>query len=688
MKKLIKYLSILAISAVAATSCADYLHVDKYFNDRMTLENVFTSQDYTEQWLADTYSYLKDATLLDVCGKYTNPHNFADDQVFGDNENAYYGLSRGQFEDIYTSTRYWSWVNAYTAIRKASIMIQNVDMLIADDRYVTPEMVADYKAQARFIRAYMYFYILRMYGPVPILGENIIDYNDSYQEVSLPRNSYDECVDFIATEMALAAKDLPETRTALEVLRPTKGAALGIRAKALIYGASPWNNPKPGVGQDWTFTDLVDDKGRMLMAQEYDVEKWAKAAAACKDVMDLQVYYLYTAPKVVVAQGPLYPVTPENPNESINQDNYPDGCADIDPYESYRSVFNGSLSVLKNPELIWTRGDKRNMANNIWEQLAKHQMPVSHGGWNVHAMTLKQADAYYMNDGTDLPGKDKEIGRGDGSNRPTGFTQSADEYPYVAANVHKMFVNREPRFYASVGFNGAIWGGLSMTSNDNKHLINKQIFYYNGENDGRKADKLWSRTGIGIMKYVHPQDADMGSSKQIIDKPEPALRYADILLWYAEALNEMENEVCYVPSWDGAGEHTIARDIDEMKGAIQQVRYRAGLPDYDVVEPGIYDDVTKMRAKIQRERQIEFFGETARWYDVRRWKTAKEEFNTRVWGMSTMMNKNQAEAFHIPSEVSQYAPLFTERMYFWPIDKSELKRNLRLTQNPGWQTYD
>ena len=98
-------------SAVVATSCSDYLVVDKYFNDRMTLENVFTSQDYTEQWLADTYTVLKDATFLDVCGKYTNPHNFADDQVYGDHEDAYGRLCAGQYEQV--GDTYWAWVLKY-----------------------------------------------------------------------------------------------------------------------------------------------------------------------------------------------------------------------------------------------------------------------------------------------------------------------------------------------------------------------------------------------------------------------------------------------------------------------------------------------------------------------------------------------------------------------------------------------
>ncbi|MBO7194955.1 MAG: RagB/SusD family nutrient uptake outer membrane protein [Alistipes sp.] len=686
MKKLIKYLSILAVSAVVATSCSDYLKVDKYFNDRMTIENVFTSQDYTEQWLADTYSHLKTNGLVDVAGKYSMPHNFADDMTFSDGNriDCYGYVTSGKWEDIDYASGAWS--EAYKGIRKATIMIQNVDMLVADSRYVNEDDVKDYKAQARFIRAYYYWLILRKYGPVPIIGEDVLDYNESYADLARPRNTFDECVDFIASEMVIAAKDLPETRSTLEKIRPTKGAALATRAKALIYAASPWNNPKEGVGDEYKFEDLTDDNGRFLMAQEYDDEKWAKAAAACKDVMDLGIYNLYRAEKRTQANGPLYPATPVNPNAEIADQPWPNGCADFDPYESYRSVFNGQLALDQNPEIIFSRGGAGNQSENIYRQMVEHQMPEDLGGWNVHGMTLKQVDAYYMADGTDVQGKDNY----DVASRPKGFTATADEAPYVGANVHKMFVGREPRFYASVAFNGAYWGGLSIDPNNTQYnmMRNMQNWYYRGKGAGFSGDKLWLRTGIGVMKYVHPNDADIASGT-IMDKAEPAIRYADILLWYAEAVNEIEGSH-EVPSWDYDGAdngyvHQLSRSEREMRAGVKPVRIRAGLPDFDAAT---YSSVALFREKIQRERQIEMFAETSRWYDLRRWKTAQVELNKPCYGMSVMMMESQAEAFHAPAEVPQYASLFTNKMYFWPISKTELKRNPRLTQNPGWQTYD
>lgn len=650
----------------------------------MTLENVFTNQDYAEQWLADTYSHLKGANT-EVCGKYTSPHNFADDQTFGDGHiTDHYGyVTSGQWEMVDYASGVWS--ECYNGIRKATIFMQNVHMLIADSRYVTEDDVKDYHAQARFVRAYYYWLLLKKYGPVPVLGDEILDYNESYDDLARARNTFDEVVDFIASEMVIAAQDLPLSRGILEAQRPTRGAALATRAKALIYAASPWNNPKEGHTESYFTSELANFDGTLLMGQEYDEEKWAKAAAACKDVMELGVYQLYVvAPRSVAADG--YPVTvePYDDGNFVNKD-WPQGYANIDPYESYRSLFNGSVTYDGNPEIIFGRGPAANQGENIKNQMVQHQMPQSIGGWNVHGMTLKQMDAYYMLDGTDVPGKDTYDEEA-ATQRVQGYTTSGTEYPHLyAEGISLQFANREPRFYASVGFSGAKWPALSYSGN-HTHLRNQIIHYYRGTYDGYLNGKLWLRTGIGNMKFYHPEDANNGDNAVIRDKIEPAIRYADILLLYAEALNEITPGASYsIPSWDDSSEHEISRNLAEIKSGIQPVRIRAGVPDYD---DDTYASQDLLRAKIKRERQIEFFAESQRWWDLRRWKDATVELNKPVYGYSVMMTSAQKDKFYIPTEVPQYAQVFTDKMYFWPISKTELKRNPLLTQNPGWQTFD
>lgn len=685
MKKRYIILSAVFSLGLGLSSCTDYLKVDKYFKDRMSLEEVFKSEDYSERWLANAFSYLTGSNA-DVASKGHTPFCFADDMYFGDRDDFYKRLKNGEYGE---GDQQGSWGACYEGIRQASIFIQNID--INED--FTPEKIADYKAQARFVRAYYYWLLLRKYGPVPLLPEEGLDYTESYNALACPRNTYDECANYIASEMALAAKDLPLERGALSIARPTRGAALAARAKVLLYAASPINNPRPSDSEK--FSDLVDDQGRCLIAQEYNEEKWAKAAAAAKDVMELpgnyngHRYELYHK-GVRTSEQVGYPLTIKPVDDGdFSKHNWPEGWADIDPFESYRSIFNGDVAAESNQELIFTRG--RNQSTEGINVMVGHQLPRTTAGWNTHGLTQKQCDAYYMNDGKDCPGKDSEIpGRGDGSKRLTGFVTQEDvdakRYEPLAKGVSLQYANREPRFYASVAYNGSVWYFLNTTEPKDRGPI--QVFYYRGGGNGYTNTMFWLRTGIGVMKFVHPDDANDNNSNNdgythIRKKAEPAIRYAEVLLIYAEALNEL-NGSYNIPSWDGEKTYTISRTIEEMKKGIRPVRCRAGVPDYTAEE---YGNQNLFRAKVKRERQIELMGEGHRYYDLRRWKDAEVEEALPVYGCNVLMTEEQKDLFHTPVVISSLPTTFSRKMYFWPISHSELKRNKRLTQNPGW-TYN
>lgn len=694
MKKY-KYM-IAGVAAMCATafltSCSDYLDTDKYFKDQQSLEHIFNNKNNTLEWLALSYSRLQ-GDNIEIGHSDNNPTNFCDDMTFneGNNGDRYRKFKLGEYGDGYSYDTYYknSWPWSYVAIRQASVFIHNAH---ANDE-LTQDEIDVLIGEAHFLRGYFYWLLIRKYGPVPIMPDEGADFSESYDNLSYPRNTFDECVDFICKDMIEAAKRLPDRRDNLNSARPTKGAALAMRAKVLTYAASPLYNGNTEMA------DFTDKTGRQLISQQYDERKWAVAAAAGKDFLDYNdqagVYKIHTVGIRKTAEDTSYPTTIIPPKcEPYSSQNFPDGWADIDPFESYRSVFNGELSMAENEEVIFTRG-QNNRTNNLIpddqegsveigvKDLVKHQLPNSLGGWNIHGVTQKQCDAYAMADGTPYDREKVMAKYGPGNEFTTINNKALHPYDHLPDNgIYMGYANREPRFYASVAYSGTIWPGAS-TTEDRYH--NQQIFYYRGEQDGRvNSNERWVNTGIGVMKYVHPYDINVGNNASIRDKADPALRYADLLLLYAEALNNLTTSY-EIASWDGTQTYTISRDVNEMHRGVKPVRMRAGVPDYT---DEVYADRDQFFNAIVHERQIEFFAENQRYFDLRRWKIAEEHEAEQIYGCNTLMDRRNALQFYNPVRVPKLQTSFSRRQYFWPVSWDELRRNKNLTQAPGWKDYE
>lgn len=140
-----------------------------------------------------------------------------------------------------------------------------------------------------------------------------------------------------------------------------------------------------------------------------------------------------------------------------------------------------------------------------------------------------------------------------------------------------------------------------------------------------------------------------------------------------------------IPDWKGEGTITVSRNIEEMSKYITQIRVRAGLPDY---ENNVYANADLFRKYLKRERQIELFAEGHRYYDLRRWKDAAKEEAELVTGFNMNMETSQRDLFYIPIEIPSMPTVFVDKMYLWPISHDELKKNRKLTQNPGWTYFD
>ena len=692
----------LAVAAIfIGSSCTDYLNVDHLLEDRRNLQDVFESLDYSREWLAGVYDYLLNDNF-DVACKQQNRNQFnfisddmfytdrgkIDDKVFGLPAN-YVVYRAGHYDERFLQD---SWRECYEGIRDASIYIHNIHI----NKQMSEEEIRVSRAEARFLRAYYYWQLLRKYGPIPILPDEGVDFTQNYESLAIPRSTYEECVDFIASELALAAQDLPgkAERSNREIVKATRGAALAARAKVYLYGASPQYN---GNTSDWA-KKLVNHEGRSLLADKdgnvvYKPERWAKAAAAAKELIDLNEYRLYTVPRRDVNMSNMYGATGAHSsmtfdyyrypktiippyNAGYSDKDFPDGWADIDPCESYRQLFDGTLTAFSNPELIFTRGYNAN--GNITE-FSVHQMPRSLGGWNCHGLTLKMYDAYYMNDGSDFDTGNRSQEYTTPYTNPDLYPLSYLNFPPLPPNVSLQNANREPRFYASVAYNGSVWEGES--SDMSNKMRYKQVFYYRDGEDGKDASGFYIWSGIGIRKYYHPNDYGF----TIVPKAEPAIRYAEVLLTYAEALNELPAGASYtIPTYDGKGTITIKREQAEISKGLRPVRVRAGLPDFTDVH---FNNQEKMRELIKREWQIEFVAESHRYYDLRRWKDAEKEESMPVWGFNMNMTRSQRDFWHTPMELSNIPAIFAEKLYLWPISHDELRKNRKLTQNPGWTSF-
>ena len=673
MKKYILYI-LVGIASWGLASCNGFLDVDQYFNDLYQLDSVFTKRSTTEQWLWKVYSRL-DANR-EICNKMSSGFNFASDDLFyGDRtatvpcqsyQNCEYSPSKMLNED--------RWGNLYCGIREASTFISNVDQCTE----LTNDQIEDYKAQARFLRAYFYWMLIKQWGPVPLLPDEGLDINLSYEELSTPRNTYDECVDYIVAEFEEAAIHLEQERSTAYLGMATKGAALAARAKVLLYAASPLYN-----GNHDLF-ELKDEAGNPLINQNYDERKWARAAAAAEEVINTGWYELYTVP---VSEETVLP-----PAE-VRSREFPYGCGGIDPYESYRQLFNGAIRDMKdNREFIFYRQFNNAGATGGEDliDLVKHSYPHNSGwdGWNTNAVSLKQVDAYYMFDGRDkdnasegYPYHEDGFITADDADSVYKFVNRASEEKY---QVSRRFGNREPRFYASISFNGCVWESENAYKNQNGtvDIQNKPCNYYRGGENGKTSSEpeFFPFTGIGLFKYYHPDDTwqTSGAVYQTY-KVEPTIRYADVLLWYAEALNELTQEYSF-PTYDGRGTVTVSRNVEKMRSAFSLVRFRAGLTDADN-----YDDAAQFRVTLKRERQIELFAESARYFDLRRWKDAPTEEVGPIKGFNINITSSKREDFYKETVISRVQKRWMDKMYLWPIPKNETDRNVKLQQNPGWE---
>ena len=660
MKKILKSKTFgrtcMLVSIIAATmtfsSCEKYLDIDKYVYDKMTIDSIFVSKERTLEYINSTATYLADESKLITGASF--PSGLAADEAFTpwidwNHRAMYLMVDQVTPRDV---KGFNPWPDYYRGIRKANIILARIN----ENKELTDLDRRDYTGMTYFMRAYFYYSLLRMYGPVPILPETAFATDETAENASYERSSYDACVEYICADLEKAVEFLPLDREQAYQYVPTKGAALAVLARQRLYSASPLFN-----GNTY-YSDWLRSDGTPFISQTEDKTRWAKAAVAYKRIIDLGKYQLYTTPKITSEKGIGTLPLPS----TVSSANFPNGAGDIDPYKSYKSVFDGSILPTHNKELIYF------CVRNTGDDWTFYPNPL--GGINGYSVTQDMIDAYRMSDGRQY--SDASDAEKSWEAVGTGLTFSED---YVLnADRARMHDNREPRFYASIGFNYCVWPGTSFKGTE--PLKNFVANYYkdgNSQPSGNiKVD--YNRTGYTARKYVNQEDINnWNGSKR--SKTFPIFRYAEVLLGYVEAMNEMTGD--YTDAKTGV---KVSRDVANMAFYFNQVRYRAGLPGITVSQAS---DYATMKALIKQELRVEFAFEDHRYYDLRRWKDAFNAYNKPITGLDVSASTAERQKFYNVrvwnTEVSMKR-VFTNKMYFYPIDQNVLDKNAKLVQSPGW----
>lgn len=633
-----KKIHLILVLALALNSC-DFLDVVP--DNVATLDHAFNMRSTAERFLFTCYSYLPEN------GTYNgNLAHTAGDEFWlpvTNSTRAWY-IARGSQKVNGPYMNFWQGnsdhgveKDIFEAIRQCNIFMENIDRV--------PDMSESEKikwiGEVYFLKAYYHFYLVRLYGPIPLIKVNL-PVTASFDEVYPTRNSVDECFDYIIELMDEAIKRLPdEVNVDTEYGRITKGIALAQKAIILTEAASPLFNGN----NDYVGFKNID--GVELFNTTKSVEKWQKAAEACKRAIEFNCDTL---------RHKLYTYVPTGTAKVLG-----------DTMTIQMSIRN-SICESWNSEVIWSN------TNSYTRELQRAATPrglnpAAVSNPDMHgflAPTMKMAELFYTENGVPM----EDDNSYDYTGR-WGVSIGGEESKlyikegYITSNLH---FGREPRFYASLGFDGGIWFGQGREDDTNSDNL-LYIAAKKGQSCAAQNSMRYSVTGYWPKKLVYfGNDVSQTSGYAPTRYPWPEIRLANLYLLYAEAVNEANNG----PTDDAFKYIDMVRERAGLKGVKEAWSTYSNRIDYDT-----YAGFQRI---VHRERLIELAFEGQRYWDLRRWKEAATELNKPI--ISWDLEQEDAESYYRQKVL--FNQNFSTRDYFWPIPESELLSNKNLNQFPGW----
>ena len=613
MKRKGNYL-VLFLMIIGIASCGDDF-LDQTATTDLSEESVFADSAYAAGFLTDIYADIGFDTDLDRFGE-GGLQCATDESEPRASSRISSGLAfaTGTINPVIVTTD--AWEKCYSNIRKCNKFMQRIG-----DAPMVESAKLQYKAEARFLRAWYYYILLRHYGGVPIVYDKIYGADDP---IDATRQTYETCVNYIIDECnaILADNILRPRNSGRSNGRISQAACYALIMRVTLDAASPLHNGS-GFG--------TDDTKLLLGYADADPQRWGRAYEAAKRAMQMQgdyrLYEVHTCHKFPDANDGkpepgwgFYAV--QSPGEFVNVTS--DGELSY-PYAAYQEII-----LMKKQEI----------------RITTCQMldPPSCGGNGAAGYAYYDlAKAFPMIDG-------KPIGESSYTYNPLQPSQ-----------------NRDPRFDVSIIYNG------SKICNQTDYSY--PVYTYKGENSTQDAVYSGTPTGLYTRKML-PRAA---SGNWWIEplQSRPLIRFAEVLLSYAEAVNEWKG-----PDFsETLGDGNTYSALEVLKLIRRRAGIAPGADDMYGLKSGMTQD--EMREAIRNERRVELAFEGFRFFDVRRWMIAEKTENQPMHGLEiTRVVDESNKVTYESREFVVRNHVFRKAMYFWPIPYAEIVKTPALKQNP------
>lgn len=636
------YTIIACFLATVIYSCSDVLNQAP--DGKISLEEVFGDNDKTMYYLNTCYSGINAKGCLYFFWS-RGPVNWCDDSWDADDLDVSWAASRRYYDGNASASDFpanynagdsgnesVSWARSFQRIRNCAVFLQN----IPNAKVNSESDRSRWTAEAHILRAYYYSELLMWFGcSLPIIREPYT-YDADFSKVE--RSSFHDVVEFIVEDCdaALACEELPwRITTDSEAMRMTKAVAWAIKSRMTLFAASP----------------LYND-GNNYWEEAYSVNKAAVQA------LESNGYALYDKLNQAAVWGDEKAYLPTAASQYFNEYFCNSGAYAADPADK---------------ETIYQLRDGANL------DLANIDGIGAILGYKTGTCPSQElVDAFETIDGQ--PVLDLAKPYLDEQHLKPNYNSSNTTY-----DKNNPYANRDPRFYATVYYNGSKrycnWSteaekksfeNLGQGKGENVRIITTWDAYEDAEGNiinspeplmGRSmTGRTPTRTGYFQRKFLHPNS---GVEMRLNGARHKDYRLAEIYLNFAEAAME-------------AG-HT-----DEAITYVNKVRARAGMPGLPAGLSG-----ENLRQRIHNERRVEFALEGNRYFDVRRWHKPDEDLSaTDRWITGAHITHMQDGTYKYERTILKERQCYTNKWLKMPIPLTEVNNMRAITgedwQNPGW----